>query len=65
MTVREQEHRLIDAVPDDRLPDAMAFLRQWAQGEPAERPRHRFRTTGTFDGEPDLAARSEDPHRRF
>jgi hypothetical protein len=60
MTVREEAHRLIDAVPDDRLSYAMAFLRQWAQSGPSARPRRRFRTTGIFDGEPDLAAHSEE-----
>jgi hypothetical protein len=31
MTVREEAHRLIDAVPDERLADAVEALRQWAR----------------------------------
>ncbi len=60
MTVREEAHRLLDAVPEDRLPDAIELLRQWAEVERGERPRRRFRTTGVFDGEPDLAVRSKE-----
>ncbi|MEY9966699.1 hypothetical protein ABIA33_004764 [Streptacidiphilus sp. MAP12-16] len=60
MTVREEAHRLLDAVPEDRLPDAVELLRQWAEVERGERPRRRFRTTAVFDGEPDLAAHSKD-----
>lgn len=59
MTVREEAHRPLAAVPEDRLPDAMELLRQWAEVERGECPRRRFRTTGVFDGEPDLAVRSE------
>ncbi|TDU06243.1 hypothetical protein EDD99_4791 [Streptomyces sp. 846.5] len=60
MTVREEAHRLLDAVPEDRLPDAVELLRQWAEAERGERPRRRFRTTAVFDGEPDLATRSKE-----
>ncbi|WP_322761529.1 hypothetical protein [Frankia sp. Cr2] len=60
MTVREEAHRLLDAVPEDRLPHAVELLRRWAELEHSERPRRQFRTTGIFDGDPDLGARSKD-----
>ena len=56
MTVREEAHRLLDAVPEDRLPNAVELPRRWAEVERGEHPRRRFRTTAVFDGEPDLAA---------
>jgi hypothetical protein len=59
MTVREEAHRLLDAVPEDRLTDAIDMLRQWASPEPGEVPRRRFRTTAIFDGEYDLGARAK------
>jgi hypothetical protein len=59
MTVREEAHRLVDAVPEDRLADAVEMLRQWASPEPGAIPRRRFRTTATFDGEPDLGTRAK------
>jgi hypothetical protein len=60
MTVREEAHRLLDALPEDRLNDAIELLREWAEVERGERPRRRFRTTATFDGEPDLGERAKD-----
>jgi hypothetical protein len=59
MTVREEAHQLIDAVPDDRLADAVELLRRWAETVHGER-RRRFRTTATFDGEADLGARAKE-----
>lgn len=59
MTVREEAHRLLDAVPEERLTDAVDMLRQWASPEPGDVPRRRFRTTAIFDGERDLGARSK------
>jgi hypothetical protein len=59
MTVREEAHRLVDAVPEDRLADAVEMLRQWASPEPGDTPRRRFRTTAIFDGEPDLGTRAK------
>ena len=59
MTVREEAHRLLDAVPEDRLTDAIDMLRQWAGPEPGDVPRRRFRTTAIFDGENDLGARAK------
>jgi hypothetical protein len=59
MTVREEAHRLLDAVPEDRLTDAIDMLRQWASPEPGDVPRRQFRTTGIFDGEHDLGARAK------
>jgi hypothetical protein len=43
-------HRLLDALPEDRLTDAIDMLRQWASPEPGDVPRRRFRTTAIFDG---------------
>jgi hypothetical protein len=60
MTVREEAHRLLDTLPDERLIDAIELLREWAAVERGERPRRRFRTTGVFDGEPDLGERAKD-----
>ncbi|MFC0865045.1 hypothetical protein ACFHYQ_22385 [Sphaerimonospora cavernae] len=60
MSVREEAHRLLDAVPEERLPDAVELLRQWAVVERGERPRRRFRTTAVFDGEPDLGERAKE-----
>ncbi|MET9068022.1 hypothetical protein [Streptosporangium sandarakinum] len=60
MTVREEAHRLLDALPEDRLTDAVELLRGWIEVERDERPRRRFRTTAIFDGEPDLGGRAKD-----
>jgi hypothetical protein len=54
-----EAHRLVDAVPEDRLADAVEMLRQWASPEPGGIPRRRFRTTAIFDGEPDLGTRAK------
>jgi len=59
MTVREEAHRLIDAVPEEQLADAVEMLRQWASPEPGDVPRRRFRTTAIFDGEHDLGVRAK------
>jgi hypothetical protein len=48
---------LADAVPDDRVPAAVALLRQLAG---SARPRREFSCTATLSAEPDLAERSED-----
>jgi hypothetical protein len=60
MTVRDDAHRLLDARPEDRLMDGIGLLREWAEMEHGERPRRRFRTTASFDGDPDLGARAKD-----
>jgi hypothetical protein len=57
MTAREEAHRLLDAVPEDHLTDAIDMLRQWARPEPGDVPRRQFRTTAIFDGEHDLGTR--------
>lgn len=59
MTEREEAHRLVDAVPPDRLADAVEMLRLWASPEPGDIPRRRFRTTAIFDAEPDLGSRAK------
>ncbi|WP_415951825.1 hypothetical protein [Streptomyces sp. KLOTTS4A1] len=60
MTVRDEAHRLLDALPEDRLLDAIELLREWTEVERGERPRRRFRTTASFDGAPDLGARAKE-----
>jgi hypothetical protein len=60
MTVREEAHRLLDALPEDRLMDAIGLLRAWAEAEQTARPRRRFSTTASFDGDPDLGTRAKD-----
>lgn len=60
MTVREEAHKLLDAVPEDRLTDAIDMLRQWASPEPGAVPRRQFRTTAIFDGEHDLGTRAKE-----
>ncbi|OHV42524.1 hypothetical protein BBK14_31935 [Parafrankia soli] len=60
MSVRDEAHRLLDALPEDRLSDAVELLRQWAEVERGERPRRQFRTTAVFDGEPDLGERAKE-----
>ncbi len=59
MSVRAEAHRLLDALSEDRLPEAVELLRQWAEMERDERPRREFRTTAVFDGEPDLGERAK------
>lgn len=59
MTTREEAHRLLDEVPENRLTDAIDVLSKWASQEPGDVPRRRFRTAGVFDGEHDLGARSK------
>jgi hypothetical protein len=56
---KEEAHSLLDAVPEDRLTDAIDMLRQWASPEPGDIPRRQFRTTAIFDGEHDLGARAK------
>ncbi len=64
MTVREEAHRLLDAVPEDRLTDAIDMLRQCASPEPGDVvPHRRFRTTAIFDGEHDLGVRAKQTVR--
>jgi hypothetical protein len=59
MTVRDEAHRLIDAVPEERIAAFVEILRQWAGTDSSQPPLRRFRTTAIFDGEPDLGARSK------
>ena len=59
MSAREDAHRLLDEVPEDRLTDAIDMLRLWASPEPGDVPRRRFRTTAIFDGEHDLGAKAK------
>lgn len=60
MTTREEAHRLLDAVPAERLDTVVQDLRRWADELP-ERPVVReFELDGMFEAEPDLAARAKD-----
>ncbi|HLI39798.1 MAG TPA: hypothetical protein VKV80_21050 [Streptosporangiaceae bacterium] len=59
MSSREDAHRLIDAVPDDRVDAVIEWLRHIAE-ENGTHPRRKFRTVGVFDGDPDLGARAKD-----
>ncbi len=58
MTVRDELHRLVDAVPEARLPELVETLRELAEPPPAL-PRE-FSCAGTLSAEHDLAERSED-----
>jgi len=59
---RAAAHRLLDEVPDERVPAVIEQLRKEA-GKTASVPR-RFRTIGVFAGEPDLAERSKEVARQ-
>lgn len=59
MTSREDVHRLLDAVPETRLPALEQILRASLDGPVPAAPR-RFASTGTLSAEHDLAERSED-----
>ena len=59
MANREDVHRLVDAVPEARLPAVERLLRASLDGPPPEPPR-RFASAGTLSAEHDLAERSED-----
>jgi hypothetical protein len=63
MTAREEAHRLLDAVPEDRLTDAVDMPRQCASPEPGDVPHRQFRTTAIFDGEYDLGPRAKQAVR--
>ena len=53
----EELVRLAEAVPDDQVPAAEAFLRQLVR--PTTTARREFSCTGTLDEEPDLAQRAK------
>jgi hypothetical protein len=59
MTSREDVHRLLDAVPEARLPALEQILRASLHGPVPTAPR-RFASAGTLSAEHDLAERSED-----
>jgi hypothetical protein len=58
MTSREDVHRLVDAVPEARLPVVEQVLRASVSRPEPAMPR-RFASAGTLAGEHDLAERSE------
>lgn len=57
MTVRDDAHRLLDEVPDEHLAEVLDTLQRLHPV--ADRPRRKFRTTGSFEGEHDLGARTK------
>lgn len=59
MTSREDLRRLLDAVPESRLPALEQILRASLDGPVLTAPR-RFASAGTLSAEHDLAERSED-----
>jgi hypothetical protein len=59
MSTREDVHRLVDAVPEARLPVVEQLLRASLDEPPPAAPR-RFASAGTLNAECDLAERSED-----
>jgi hypothetical protein len=59
MTSREDVPRLLDAVPETRLPALERILRASSDGPFPAAPR-RFASAGTLSAEHDLAERSED-----
>ena len=60
MTVRDDLHQLVDAVPEDRLLSVVELLRQFTELGDEMRPRRVFRSAGALSAERDLAARSVD-----
>jgi hypothetical protein len=58
MASREDVHRLVDAVPEARLPVVERLLRATIGPPAGELPR-RFASTGTLSAEHDLAERAE------
>jgi hypothetical protein len=52
----EELLQLAEAVPDDQVPAATAFLRQLVRPT----ARREFSCAGTFSGEPDLAERAKE-----
>ncbi|MGQ0482368.1 MAG: hypothetical protein ACT4O0_15255 [Pseudonocardia sp.] len=58
MTSREDVHRLVDAVPEARLPVVEQVLRASITAPVPRLPR-RFASAGALIAEPDLAERSE------
>jgi hypothetical protein len=59
MANRDDVHRLVDAVPEARLPAVERVLRASLDGPIPEPPR-RFVSSGTLSAEHDFAERSED-----
>ena len=57
---RAEARRLLEAVPDDRVSDALAALRRLADQPDGPRPLRRFRTVAVFDGAPDLGRRVKE-----
>lgn len=57
---RERFHRLVDAIPEARLPEVERVLREMlASGDAPAMPR-RFASAGALSTEHDLAERSEE-----
>jgi hypothetical protein len=61
---REDAHRLVDALPDDRVPAVVALLRREVDQAELHSVRRRFRTVGVFEGDPDLGVRAKELARQ-
>jgi hypothetical protein len=59
MASRDDVHRLVEALPEARLPAIEQLLRASLEGPVPAAPR-RFTSAGTLTAEHDLAERSED-----
>jgi hypothetical protein len=55
---REELHHLVDELDDDKVPGAVALLRELAARQ--DKPRSRPSWVGTLRAGPDFAERSED-----
>jgi hypothetical protein len=58
-STRDDAHRLVDALDDQQVRQAVEVLRQLAD-EPDEQPAREFAWIGALSAEPDLAERSGD-----
>lgn len=58
-STREDAHRLVDALDEDQVRQAVEVLRQLAD-EPDDQPTREFAWIGTWSAEPDLGERSGD-----
>ena len=60
MATREEAHRLLDAVPAERLDTVVQDLRRLADELPERPVLREFELDGMFEAESDLAAHAKD-----
>lgn len=60
MATREEAHRLVDAVPAERLDTVVQDLRRLADELPDRPVLREFELDGMFEAEPGLAAHAKD-----